>query len=211
MEVILASIATFLTYNSYCPNMPKEQVRKRGKRKAKHVEEEKRDVPGEGVVDNAQQRADSPGPSTTGAAAAAGASAAASAGIHPSRLALLKGGHRPSAPAPGPSAQYGPPQTEHLDANGAGAVTVIGGEDPENGEAQWIRGPRIESEFPFGELDPDLKGYFKTVEEQVKDWEGTDSVGEEREGECLPSCVILDITPADFSFLQIGRLSCSPS
>jgi hypothetical protein len=32
-------------------------------------------------------------------------------------------------------------------------------------------------------LDPDLKGYFKTVEEQIKDWEGGSSIGEEREGE----------------------------
>jgi hypothetical protein len=42
----------------------------------------------------------------------------------------------------------------------------------------------INPDFPFGELDPDLKGYFRTVEDQIKDWEGSSSVGEEREGEC---------------------------
>ena len=36
----------------------------------------------------------------------------------------------------------------------------------------WQRGPRTESEFPFGVLDPDLKAYFRNVEEQIRDWEG---------------------------------------
>lgn len=49
-------------------------------------------------------------------------------------------------------------------------------------ENQWTGGPRMESEFPFGVLDPDVKAYFKSIEEQIKDWEGVSSAGEEREG-----------------------------
>ncbi len=47
---------------------------------------------------------------------------------------------------------------------------------------KWQRGPRTDSEYPFGVLDPDLKAYFRNVEERIRDWEGVPSAGEEREG-----------------------------
>ena len=40
----------------------------------------------------------------------------------------------------------------------------------------------MDSVFPFGVLDPDLKAYFRNVENQIKDWEGSLSSGEDREG-----------------------------
>jgi nucleolar protein 9 len=131
--------------------MPKEQIRKRGRRKPKT------EVGAGGApIDEPQLElapsapTDAPGPS----------------GIHPSRAALLKGGPRPRYEAPVPTTDQ--PHTQ---------------DEQENGAAQWERGPRIDSEFPFGVLDPDVKAYFRNVEDQIKDWEGVNSVGEEREGE----------------------------
>ncbi|WVN85380.1 uncharacterized protein L203_100525 [Cryptococcus depauperatus CBS 7841] len=122
--------------------MPKEQARKRGKRKAK-VQEEGNDQPTSHVIE--------PEPST-------------SAGIHPARAAMLAG--RPIPVEPVPEAQEW-----NEDMGGL----------QEEGQADWTRGPRTESEFPFGVLDPDVKAYFKNIEEQIKDWEGVSSEGEERE------------------------------
>nr|ODO02798.1 hypothetical protein L204_01539 [Cryptococcus depauperatus CBS 7855] len=122
--------------------MPKEQARKRGKRKAK-VQEEGNVQPTSHVIE--------PEPST-------------SAGIHPARAAMLAG--RPIPVEPVPEAQE-----RNEDMGGL----------QEEGQADWTRGPRTESEFPFGVLDPDVKAYFKNIEEQIKDWEGVSSEGEERE------------------------------
>lgn len=161
--------------------MPKEQIRKRGKRKPKNVDEGAENAGAVQEIPNTTA-GDIPqaGPSSSGASAAA-------AGIHPSRLALLKGGYRanvasaPSYPTGangviGQEAAQGQQsvQTEHVGQPEGNA---------EEGAAQWTRGPREESEFPFGVLDPDVKAYFKTVEEQIMSWEGTSSAGEEREGE----------------------------
>ncbi|BEI83685.1 hypothetical protein CcaverHIS002_0402890 [Cutaneotrichosporon cavernicola] len=119
--------------------MPKEQIRKRGKRKPKTEDDvAPASVPAPEPVQEAE-------PETHG-------------GIHPSRLAFLKTGQRP-APPPRPE----------------------GEEVEEDGAADWTRGPRHESEYPFGVLDPDVKAYFRNVEDQIKDWEGVGSVGEERE------------------------------
>ena len=54
----------------------------------------------------------------------------------------------------------------------------------EKQKLEWGRDLRA-AEYPFGELDPDLKGYFRTVDDQIKDWEGVPSAGEEREGKEL--------------------------
>lgn len=130
--------------------MPKEQIRKRGKRKPKTEDAE-----------NAAVAAVAPAPSEAVAQAEEAAEASAS-GIHPSRLAFLQTGVRPPPP----------PKPEGEEE-----------QQPEDGVADWTRGPREESEYPFGVLDPDVKAYFRNVEEQIKDWEGVGSVGEEREGE----------------------------
>ena len=47
---------------------------------------------------------------------------------------------------------------------------------------EWGRDLR-EAEFPFGVLDPDVKAYFRNVDDQIRDWAGVSSVGEEREGD----------------------------
>ncbi|EIW72780.1 hypothetical protein TREMEDRAFT_67052 [Tremella mesenterica DSM 1558] len=115
--------------------MAKEQVRKRGKRKPKNVEEEyPKPVPHAPVV---------------------GQDTSAGPSFHPSRAALLSG-QKPSFPIP-----TFPP----------GSV----GEEINSGV------PDINPDYPFGQLDPDLKAYFRTVEDQIKDWEGISSSGEERE------------------------------
>ncbi|WOO85269.1 Nucleolar protein 9 [Vanrija pseudolonga] len=129
--------------------MPKEQIRKRGKRKTKQEDE---------FVPKAAAPA-VPEP------VAANDDAAASGGIHPSRLAFMKTGVRPPPP----------PKPEGGEGDAQEGVQ-------EDGAADWTRGPRHESEFPFGPLDPDVKAYFRNVEEQVKDWEGA-GVGEENAGE----------------------------
>lgn len=43
-----------------------------------------------------------------------------------------------------------------------------------------------DADAPFGILDPDLKAYFRNVDDQIRDWEGVSSVGEEREGLSVP-------------------------
>lgn len=132
--------------------MPKEQIRKRGKRKPK-TEQESAPVTASVPTFAAPVPAAEP------------AQEAAHGGIHPSRLQFLKTGQRP-APPPRPEGEAeGEPAGE------------------EEGVADWTRGPRHDSEFPFGVLDPDVKAYFRNVEDQIKDWEGVGSVGEEREGE----------------------------
>lgn len=133
--------------------MPKEQIRKRGKRKPK-TEDEYGSRP-ERVI-HASQPALEEEEERLVEQPTAGPSA--SGGIHPDRIALLNG-KRPAAPLPRPT------------------------EETEQQELSWAREPVVNPDFPFGELDPDLKGYFRTVEDQIKDWEGSSSVGEEREGE----------------------------
>ncbi|ODO07171.1 hypothetical protein L198_00750 [Cryptococcus wingfieldii CBS 7118] len=137
--------------------MPKEQVRKRGKRKTKAQEEE---APAP-VVAPTTHVAD-PEPST-------------STGLHPARAAMLAGRPMPrQAPAPEAPRQEGEEGAE-------GAELAEG--DGIDGQADWTRGPRTESEFPFGILDPDVKAYFRSIEDQIKDWEGVSSAGEEREAD----------------------------
>lgn len=135
--------------------MPKEQIRKRGKRKPKNADE---DV----------EAATTAGP----AAAAVGQTithelpphldeqpqAGPSAGIHPARAALLAGRRPQPTDIPAPE----PVEDEQVLA--------------------WSRNIQ-DAEFPFGVLDPDLKAYFRNVDDQIRDWEGVVSTGEEREGE----------------------------
>ena len=130
--------------------MPKEQIRKRGRRKPK-VEEALPPPPL--PPPSAEIHIESNEPARAGP----------SSGIHPSRIALLKGHHTPLVAAPATA------QDPEIDTE-------------EGGEAQWERGPRADSDFPFGVLDPDVKAYFRNVEDQIKDWEGTSTVGEDREG-----------------------------
>lgn len=136
--------------------MPKEHVRKRGKRKPKT--EESLPIKAPSAVDEA-------------AIEDAAAAEAAAAGIHPSRLAFMRTGVRPPVERP--------------DKEGEGGEGNGEGEEGGDGSADWTRLDRSESEFPFGVLDPDVKAYFRNVEEQIKDWESADveSTGEEREGE----------------------------
>ncbi|WRT64203.1 uncharacterized protein IL334_001132 [Kwoniella shivajii] len=122
--------------------MPKEQIRKRGKRRTKG-DGEIVEVPPMGMTEIHE-----PEPSSS------------STGLHPSRAALLAG--RPIPPPQPQGDQDSAPQGEE-------------------GAANWTRGDRTDSEFPFGVLDPDVKAYFRNVEEQIKDWEGIDTAGEERE------------------------------
>ncbi|WVF70512.1 hypothetical protein IAT40_005302 [Kwoniella sp. CBS 6097] len=125
--------------------MPKEQIRKRGKRKPKNDAEVVELAPSTEIHE--------PVPSTS------------AGGIHPARAALLAG--RPLPP---------PEQTQNQNEDGEGERYGEG-----EGAADWTRGSRVDSEFPFGVLDPDVKAYFRSVEEQIKDWEGVNSEGEERE------------------------------
>lgn len=140
--------------------MPREHIRKRGKRKPK-AEEYHGDF-------TAPAPAPEPAPEVEAHDEESGPGAAA--GMHPSRLAFLKTGVRPPPP---------PVQTEE------GAGEGEGEGEGEEGSANWTRLDRTDSEFPFGVLDPDVKAYFRNVEEQIKDWEGTEvsGGGEEREGE----------------------------
>ncbi|WWD09471.1 hypothetical protein V865_007595 [Kwoniella europaea PYCC6329] len=129
--------------------MPKEQVRKRGRRVRKgDVQNEPESVPEVPTTE-----IDEPVPSSSTAT-----------GIHPSRAAFLAG-----QPIP-PSQTQEPSGEQEGEAYGEG-----------EGAADWTRGSRIDSEFPFGVLDPDVKAYFRNVEEQIKDWEGVNTEGEERE------------------------------
>jgi len=143
--------------------MPKEHIRKRGKRKPK------------------TDGFDAPAPAAPAPAPVApvdrfeDGDAAAAGGIHPSRLAFLKTGVRPA------------PQETQAESAGYSVPGEGEGEEGGDGEgaANWTRLDRTDSEFPFGVLDPDVKAYFRNVEEQIKDWEGVavGDGGEEREGE----------------------------
>jgi nucleolar protein 9 len=165
--------------------MPKEQVRKRGKRKTKQADEgeSRHAAPVEVKIDvrpfhpdaapHQQQQYSAPSQPVAGPSA-----------IHPARAALLSGQRYVPPPAAASTSASAPADFVPL---GDGQPAA----DPENGEAQWNRGPRADQEFPFGIVDPDLKAYFRGVEEQIKDWEGTSSVGEEREGK-LDSSLLID-------------------
>ncbi|KAK8865980.1 hypothetical protein IAR55_001130 [Kwoniella newhampshirensis] len=137
--------------------MPKEQIRKRGRRKPKAdpIDEAHSST-------NAKQESFVEAEAHTIEVNRAGPSVVAPTGIHPARAALLAG-------RPVPVSEAGPASGEDHE------------EGLEEGQADWTRGPRTESDFPFGVLDPDVKAYFRSVEEQVKDWEGVSSAGEERE------------------------------
>ncbi|WVQ70861.1 hypothetical protein IAR50_000386 [Cryptococcus sp. DSM 104548] len=136
--------------------MPKEQVRKRGKRKTKAQEAE--EAPAAEVAPTTHVA--DPEPST-------------STGIHPARAAMLAGRpmprQEPVIQAPRQEGEEGVEGAELAEGDGI------------DGQADWTRGPRTESEFPFGVLDPDVKAYFRSIEDQIKDWEGVSSAGEERE------------------------------
>ncbi|WWC86311.1 uncharacterized protein L201_001184 [Kwoniella dendrophila CBS 6074] len=140
--------------------MPKEQVRKRGRRVRKG------DVQNEAELEQYQQQPTTeisePIPSSS------------STGIHPSRAAFLAG--KPIPPQPQPQIHSQGENNEGIQAEG-----VEGQYGEGEGAADWTRGSRIDSEFPFGVLDPDVKAYFRNVEEQIKDWEGVSTEGEERE------------------------------
>ncbi|KAL7424743.1 Nucleolar protein 9 [Cryptotrichosporon argae] len=138
--------------------MPKEQIRKRGKRKPKA--EDEFGVPSTSASATASASASA---STAAPAAPSAGPADTHAGIHPSRLAFLNGER---------------PRLDAHPAERAGAALVDGEGE---GAADWTRGSRIESDVPFGVLDPDVKAYFRDVEERIKDWEGVSSAGEERE------------------------------
>lgn len=150
--------------------MPKEQIRKRGKRKPK-----------------TEQGAPAPAPTTEFDAPPAPAAEPESiGGIHPSRLAILKR-------TGGASQQAVTTQTEEQTAELDHRPEE---EQPEEGAANWTR--VYDPEFPFGVLDPDVKAYFRNLEDQIKDWEGAGAAGEEREGEyCF--CLEADIRPTDVS------------
>lgn len=140
--------------------MPKEHIRKRGKRKTKTEE----------WTPAANQSASEPAPAEEEEQQQADPHAGS--GIHPARLAFLQTGVRPP-PEPRPK------------NDGEGELNE--GEYGAEGDANWTRLDRTDSEFPFGVLDPDVKAYFRNVEEQIKDWEGTEvgGGGEEREGEWI--------------------------
>lgn len=159
--------------------MPKEQIRKRGRRKPKNEEEHapvsaKVEAPASTAtaVPIPEQQAQQAGPS----------------GLHPDRLALLAGhGSRPSRPRvfdhgqPQPQRPAAVEGAEQKEGEGEGAAE---GDQP---QGPWGRTFGLNEEFPFGELDPDTKGYFKGLNDKIKHWletgSGTVTVGEEREGE----------------------------
>lgn len=153
--------------------MPKEQIRKRGRRKPKEEEFAKPKV--ETATATAPEvHAPTPTQAVDSASASAPPQAGPS-GLHPDRIALLSSGRRP---APVPRAPNESNVEGQIPADGA-----AGGEgEGDQPQQPWGRVFGLNEEFPFGELDPDLKGYFKTVEDQIKDWEGTSSAGEQREG-----------------------------
>lgn len=139
--------------------MPKEQIRKRGRRKPKEEEFAKP------KVEAAPTTASEPFVESAPPQAQAGPS-----GLHPDRIALLSG-RRPPPPTRNPN-----------EVNGEGQTAAGGEGEGDQPQQPWGRVFGLNEEFPFGELDPDLKGYFRTVEDQIKDWEGTSSAGEQREG-----------------------------
>ena len=129
--------------------MPKEQIRKRGKRKPK----ESRDTQPSGLINDFTDAAVPDADEHN--------EAGPSSGIHPARAAMLAGQR------PHPSHQQQAPAYQSQEVEQT---------------LEWGRDLRA-AEYPFGELDPDLKGYFRTVDDQIRDWEGVPSAGEEREGE----------------------------
>jgi nucleolar protein 9 len=51
--------------------------------------------------------------------------------------------------------------------------------EPEVGEPSWIRpppkdSPEINIDAPFGYVDPDVKAYFRTVDDQIRGWQDAD-------------------------------------
>lgn len=139
--------------------MPKEQIRKRGKRKPKTEQQDATPA----AVAQPEPVAEAPA-----------AQPEAIGGIHPSRLAILKR-------TGGASQQAVTTQTEEQTAELDHRPEE---EQPEEGAANWTR--VYDPEFPFGVLDPDVKAYFRNLEDQIKDWEGAGAAGEEREGK-LPN------------------------
>ena len=133
---------------THTSTMPKEQIRKRGKRKPKNAEEDFAPPPQAAPqpVEEEQQPFQHEAP------------VAGPSGIHPARAALLAGRRLPPSEMPAPE----PVEDEQV--------------------LEWARDSRVDSDIPFGMLDPDVKAYFRTVDDQIKDWEGVVSVGEEREG-----------------------------
>lgn len=148
-------------------SMPKEQIRKRGRRKPKEEEFAKPKVE-TATAPDVQAPASTQVVDSSSAPPQAGPS-----GLHPDRIALLNTGRRPAPPPRAPN-----------EGNAEGQKPGEGetGGDGDQPQQPWGRVFGLNEEFPFGELDPDLKGYFKTVEDQIKDWEGTSSAGEQREG-----------------------------
>lgn len=136
--------------------MPKEQIRKRGKRKPKNAGEEG-EFPVVAATTPAEPTITHELPPHLDEQPQAGPS-----GIHPARAALLAG--RRPAPADIPAPE--PVEDEQVLA--------------------WSRNLQ-DAEYPFGVLDPDLKAYFRNVDDQIRDWEGVASTGEEREGESRSS------------------------
>lgn len=140
--------------------MPKEQIRKRGRRKPK-AEEEPVDAPK--IEVHTPVVAPEPTP-------------AGPSGLHPDRIALLAQGHRPFRAAP--------PRPQGVEGAEGGEGEVAQDGEPAQGLSGRVFG--LNEEFPFGELDPDTKGYFKGLDEKIKSWQesGTSNVatGEEREG-----------------------------
>ena len=161
--------------------MPKEQIRKRGRRKPKN-EEEHAPVPA---------KVEAPAPTATAVPIPEQqAQQAGPSGLHPDRLALLAGhGSRPSRPRVFDHGQ--PPAQRPVDGGGAGAeggaTEGQGAAEGDQPQGPWGRTFGLNEEFPFGELDPDTKGYFKGLDDKIKHWletgSGTVTVGEEREGE----------------------------
>lgn len=142
--------------------MPKEVVRKRGKRKPKSDPVEEDAV----VVQSVE-------PSYT-AAEPSSSAAPSQPALHPSRLALIAGGSKSS------SSFIPPPQLEQQES-------FIPQSEPE-GQLEWSRQPVFDPSAPFGILDPDIKAYFRQVEERITEWENVPvQIGEdgeeEREGE----------------------------
>lgn len=137
--------------------MPKEQIRKRGRRKPKVQDEY-----------DIRKPVETPSSAPEQAVTEAQPAQAGPSGLHPDRLALLaSGGRRPPPP--------------HPDGEEGG----VGGEGQQQEQQQpWGRQFGLVEEFPFGELDPDKKGFVKAAEEQIKDWVGAESgsAGETREG-----------------------------
>ena len=144
--------------------MPKEQIRKRGKRKPKTQEDEiPKKVVDQPIVDEVRLE--------DGTIPQAVAPSAGPSGIHPARAALLAGRRAP------------PPHMAASSSAPAGDATAAS--DGETAQPAWGRQPGLDGDYPFGVLNPDLKAYFRNVDDQIRDWEGVSSAGEEREDRSL--------------------------